>query len=484
MIFQKKLHFLMLLLSGLWAESLLAEPWLGSRYARNCSGCHAPQRINLKPIDRRCSLSCQGCHVNPNGGGLRSFYGKWTGNRWLKSFRSDLLKHDFNVATYPKQFYAKKKKKWKDVSNEFVFHKGYPLVETRREMNEDHYYWNYGRYKTTAKNKKHYLYQIPTKDPWRQMALSKFDGGIDLRWFSSSTTIDVNGEKEKKWVSFPMSADFGLRYRPFYRKVHLVMENRYWGTPTKGVPKKSVLATSKTRSLYAMVDDLPYNIFVMGGYYRPLFGNYDPYHYGLSQRMISYGLQGNSQAYNIVYEAVSVGTAPNVPYLNVHKIGNRMTDTDNRTDGYALNLGFRGVRYGQSLNYSYWRTKDKAQNIDLQMHSVGFLVLVGKANVLSYEGVSIARDDRNNDFRQGGVHTLDFYYKFWKEFYWQSTVAFANVSQDLLPGSSRQIRSGLKVFLIPGLEMSMFLENSENKSNKSDLTIKANGFQSQVHAYF
>ncbi|MCB9228958.1 MAG: hypothetical protein H6618_05040 [Deltaproteobacteria bacterium] len=469
-------------------QALFAEPWLGSRYAKNCAGCHAPQRINVKPADRRCSLSCQGCHVNPNGGGIRSFYGKWNSNRWLKSFRSDILKHDLNVAAYPKQEYAKKRKSWEKAPDHFVFEKGFSLKETDESVDEDDYYWTYGRYKTIAKNKKHSLFQIPKKDPWRQMAMSKIDGGADFRWFSSLTSIetstDSSTEKEKQWVSFPMSADFGLRYRPLYRNLHFVMENRYWGSPAKGLPRKTFLTSAKTRSLYTMVDDLPYNIFVMGGYYRPLFGNYDPYHYGLAQRMISHGLQGNSQAYNILFEALSVGTAPNVPYLNLHKIGNRVTNPDDRTEGFALNAGLRGVRYGQSLNYSYWRSKDKALNSSTEMHSIGFMVMLGSGNVMSYEGVSITRDEPDKDFRQGGVHTLDLYLRLWRELYLQSGYAAANVTPELLPGNSSQARAGFKMFLIPGVEMSLFFEAMKIRNDSSALTLSSQGLQSQVHAYF
>ena len=50
-------------------ETVQAEPWLSTRYAQNCAGCHAPGRINLKAKDRRCSLSCQGCHVNQMAAG-------------------------------------------------------------------------------------------------------------------------------------------------------------------------------------------------------------------------------------------------------------------------------------------------------------------------------------------------------------------------------------------------------------------------------
>ncbi|NRA44053.1 MAG: hypothetical protein HRU09_03745 [Oligoflexales bacterium] len=486
-----RLEIVLTLLIGctwLCASAARSEPWLGSRYARNCAGCHAPQRINLKPIDRRCSLSCQGCHVNPNGGGLRSFYGKWTGNRWLKSWRSDILKHDLNVAIYPKQIYAKKRKKWRKAPNKLVFGKGFPLVETRREMNEDLYYWQYGRYQTTAKNKKHYLYQVPAKDPWRQMRLSKWDGGADVRWFAANMTTEKDEEEpQEKWVSFPMNVDLGIRYRPLYRKIHVVWEGRMFGSPAETATYENMLRQTFLRSFYVMWDDIPYNIFVMGGYFRPLFGNYDPYHYGLAQKMFSYTLQGNAQAYNIVYEAITVGTAPNVPYLNVHKIGKRVGSRDDRTEGYALNLGFRGVRYGQSLNYSYWSTVDTATDTKIQMHSIGAFYLWGPVT-LSYEGMSFARDIPNTDFRQGGVHTVEAYFKFWREFYWQTTAAAANVSQDLLPGSSSQFRTGIKAFLIPGFEVGVHLEQNSNtivdEEADTESTVSSSGWAANIHAYF
>ena len=85
--------------------NLLAEPWLAIRFSQNCAGCHAPGRKNTKAVDRRCSLSCQGCHVSPSGGGLRSQYGKWNEDKWLASFKVSKLGHSKNFHTMQEQTY-------------------------------------------------------------------------------------------------------------------------------------------------------------------------------------------------------------------------------------------------------------------------------------------------------------------------------------------------------------------------------------------
>lgn len=45
------------------------------REAENCGGCHKPGRGQLPPMQRRCTLDCQGCHIDPNGGGARNEWG-------------------------------------------------------------------------------------------------------------------------------------------------------------------------------------------------------------------------------------------------------------------------------------------------------------------------------------------------------------------------------------------------------------------------
>lgn len=73
-------------LSNLVAPSLLkATPLIALREADNCGGCHRPGRSQRPVLDRRCTLDCQGCHVDPAGAGARNQWGYYYSQDQLAS---------------------------------------------------------------------------------------------------------------------------------------------------------------------------------------------------------------------------------------------------------------------------------------------------------------------------------------------------------------------------------------------------------------
>jgi hypothetical protein len=69
-------HKLALLASVLIsATPSLATPLYALKEAQNCAGCHKPGRAQRPVLWRRCTLDCQGCHIDPSGGGPRNQWG-------------------------------------------------------------------------------------------------------------------------------------------------------------------------------------------------------------------------------------------------------------------------------------------------------------------------------------------------------------------------------------------------------------------------
>jgi hypothetical protein len=412
---------------------------------------------------------------------MRSFYGKWNENYWLRSTRSKELKQPKRFAPIYKQFYGPGRKRVSGKKLKKIVDQGFPLVLSENEMENEILYDRYHDtlYHSTAKSRKEFEYTIPQDDPYRLMDERKIDGGADVRLFAFK---NLNGQ-DTTLRPFLMEMSYGLRYRPL-RNYHLVYESRFFGRPV-GQRIDLIPGNERTRSLYAMADDLPWNSYVMYGYYKPLFGNYNPDHSSLAQIMISTVTTGQSNLAKPLYKALSFGAAPNVPYGNLHYIFKRVGDSPNEKEsGFAGNFGLRFVTFGAQANYSFWATKDETnpQNIkQIEMHAIEFRGMY-QNYIVSLEAVSIARDDPSQDFREGGVITLEGKYRFYRENYATFEYATANVARDLTPGSGNQIKIGSRHFVIPGLDLNIAYtkESTDSEVGSTDRTY----ISMMLHAYY
>jgi hypothetical protein len=57
--------------------TIKATPLIAVRETENCAGCHNGGRSQRPFIWRRCTLDCQGCHIDPSGAGARNQWGEY-----------------------------------------------------------------------------------------------------------------------------------------------------------------------------------------------------------------------------------------------------------------------------------------------------------------------------------------------------------------------------------------------------------------------
>lgn len=467
------------LLISLSPNQLNAEPWMSNRFAQNCAACHSPGRINLQAKDRRCSLSCQGCHVNPSGGGLRNEYGVWNQQRWFRSFSSNFFENRGLPAPFAVQKYSIKTKK----KNNEVPKDGYPLqVYKTEDYKESDYDRSDNQEHITAKTRDEFLERLTDDDPYRSERKNWIFAGGNLRFLSLNQKTQPAGTASTDYgYLLPMSFDLGVRLKPTKKKnIQFVFEHRYYNYPIPSDVNKTELEWvsasdgSRMRSAYVLVDDLAYNSYIQYGVYRPLFGINTPDHTGLAQN-IMYNTSSGQGVDNIGFESalhvnktLSFGLSPNVPFANVHWITPVANSNYPQDKGFAVNLGGRFVTYGLSAMLSYWNTKAFIAGSDIKKTAIS-LNFGGmyKNLIANLDFMQIEKDAVGGGSDKGHVQSLDIKYRMWREVYLVFNHARSNTTRTLKEGSAMETMMGVKSILIPGLEFEVLDVTRQDQSNAS-----------------
>lgn len=503
-----------------------AEPWIANRFAQNCASCHAPGRLNRESLDRRCTLTCQGCHVSPQGGGMRNQYGVWNQKHWLRSFKTGFLNEESAPAPLKNQPYAGRILELANSSNKFYgdkkpteFIRGYKPEDekltsaerlptarpgepqwrnsrgTKVTLPPENFYDQHAtqEWKAVVATKADFESTIPADDPyWLERQMGAYASG-DFRYFQVSSNQPIlAGKKSAAWL---MAADIGVRLRP--TKTHKfsgVVEARFLNGPGDTKPEDG-FDSAQVKSAYLMVDDVAYNSFLMYGLYRPMFGHYDPDHTTIANKITGFSQYA-------VYKGVSFGAAPNVPYFNISYLSPyKNTGAEYlTTKGFVANAGARFVSFGASAAVSLWKTEflktgsDLFWKRDMAALTMGFSL--GRY-IFNTEVLSAKVTNPGGSVQGGLVYSLYNKLRLFRENYLVVNYSAANVARGDLTqtqisetnnpnaGSSKDVSFGLKMFPVSNLEIEVLnITRDDVVKTEPEVASKVNLLQIQMHAYF
>lgn len=341
-------------------------PLYTAREGRQCDSCHAypfetdKQKAWVDPplAQRKCNMSCQTCHVDPGGGGLRSVAGRYLARSTLPIFESESRPwhdRDRNITDLVNLL---KKKPTGSKTEEPA-----PAPATAEAAKADKFRThelpqNYSLYDPFVIGTpagamggarpyapEYGLYGKLNADPFIQ-----FGGDLRLAYLKTNS----------KEAFFPMQADVGARIHPV-EKISLV-------TTLGLVGRTDQLTTSQKRSLdemytvrnaYIMLHELPGQMYARVGFFQPVFGQRQEDHTAFVRQNFEMDL---SKKYSSVMGA-EIGLAANYPYINLSVFTNNGGQAigdpgqsfviNPQGIGAALAAGWRDLAFGGGFSLMF-----------------------------------------------------------------------------------------------------------------------------------
>ena len=420
-------------------------PMYTARAGRTCDNCHVTPNnwVDPKLSERKCTLSCQGCHVDPAGGGMRTVSGRFYGR-----------------STLPMIAYSPRPTSDWDKNAPYVSRRDRATTYTHNIPLGPHNFEQSFAYADSVDDR--WAWGAPAATPskygfWqgrygKLRADPLFRVGLDIRL---ATLLAGTA------LVFPMQADISSALHPV-RHVTLFANIGARGRVSGYSDTFDDDHSPYFREAFLMLNEAPYQAYIKAGRFVPAFGLRLDDHTSRIRR--EFELDGALPESRVT--GVEVGAAPNYPVINISYFGMtsrtrtpdawNIFDTDEGT-GAAANLGWRDM--GWSLGGSgLWR--DRPLNEGGNTSTYG---LWGSFNPwyywrsvpLTWQGEvdygTFQRASGLESTKAAAYAELDWLA--WNGMNFLVAWDWADPDREVIDDESNRIQAGLQIVVVPGVSL-------------------------------
>ncbi|RME92227.1 MAG: hypothetical protein D6767_03655 [Candidatus Hydrogenedentota bacterium] len=350
----KKLILFVFLL-GCFTKHFFSLPLYSARSARVCDNCHsspfATKRFkawtNPALPKRKCNLSCQTCHVQPSGGGLRTVAGRYYAASTLPAFGArrrpyhDKKRNLIKWLTKKETPSSSKQKAPTKKANETTVEKQTrPDVQTKFFYPQDWLSFYHPIGIESSVDQSEYAMDYRRYGNFNADPMLTLGADVRSTFYSAAEMTKV----------FPMQFDVGAAFHP----VEHITVSSTAGLQGRSSGLQDTLSDpenkpAKIQNAFVMLHEFPMQAYLMAGYFLPEFGVRFDDHTLYTRRPFEMdtSLSGNP---NMV-RGIQAGMAPNYPYFSVSYFQTQNAKHEATGTGYTVNLIWRDIAYGGGFSW-------------------------------------------------------------------------------------------------------------------------------------
>jgi len=423
-----------------------ATPLYAAREGRTCDNCHLRPNnwVNPAVLERKCTMSCASCHVDPAGGGMRNAAGRFFGSATLPMIATNPRPTQDWDAWIAGILYRKDRRT--------TFNDSLPEGPVDFAASHDA---RFAPSDTWAIGSPAGGPSVHSRFQGRYAALNA-DPLFRLSWDARLALLVSQGA-----FAFPMQADVAMAFHPV-EHVTMLANVGARGRSTGASDTFDDPRTPYLREGFVMVHEAPGNLYAKAGRFVPQFGLRIEDHTAQHRR----AFEQDGSVPDARVTGVELGANPNYPYLSASWFRSTsrerapsafdLFDTDRGT-GAAIDLGYRET--GWSLGGSaLLHRRPIAEGGDATSYA-----LYGSINPWFYRrGIPLtyqAEYDYGRYQRESGRETKRV--GFWHEIDWRAgngvnvlvTQDWVDPDTEVLDDHAFRLGAGLQLTPIPGITL-------------------------------